>query len=98
MPAQIMIEYEVPDHLPKTEVGLSRLPRDWIRRQAYTQRLGDEWLDSQSDVLLVVPSALVPITAAPDRNVLINHRHAGAASIEILSLVPFTLDPRLFAP
>jgi RES domain-containing protein len=96
LPEQIMLEYEAPDHLPKTEIGLSQLPPDWIRRHPYTQRLGDEWLDSQSDVLLVVPSALVPITAAPDRNVLINHRHPDAVRIAIADVVPFTLDRRLF--
>ena len=75
----------------------SRVAHDWIRRQSYTQRLGDEWLDRESDVLLVVPSAVVPI-AAPDRNALINHRHPGAAEIRIVDVMPFALDPRLFVP
>jgi RES domain-containing protein len=69
MPAQMMLQYEAPDHLSKTEITLSQLPPDWIRRPPYTQWLGDEWLDGQSDALLVVPSTLVPIAAAPDRNV-----------------------------
>jgi hypothetical protein len=34
----------------------------------------------------------------PDRNVLINHRAEQAASITIVDITPFTLDPRLFKP
>jgi hypothetical protein len=49
-------------------------------------------------VLLFVPSVIVPIANVPDRNVLINHRVANAASIEVAEITPFTLDPRLFKP
>lgn len=97
MPAQIMVEYEAPDDLPNAEITFQQLPADWIRRQAHTQRLGSEWLDRRSEAVLLVPSAVMPISAAPDRNVLINHRHADAARIQIVDVVPFTLDPRLFS-
>jgi len=67
-------------------------------RQTYTQEIGDRWLDSKTDVLLFVPSVVVPIANVPDRNVLINHRAEQAASIKIVDITPFTLDPRLFKP
>jgi len=44
----------------------------------------------------VVPSVIMPIAAAPDRNVLINHRHADSGRITIAAITPFTFDPRLF--
>ncbi len=94
--AQTMIEFEVADDLPRGEITLAQLPVDWGRREAHTQRLGDDWLDRCAEVLLVVPSAIVPIATAPDRNVLINHRHDSAGRIRIIDAVPFTLDPRLF--
>src|SRR5260370_26371757 len=96
MPPQMLIEYAAADGLPQAEVTLDELPEDWIRRQPHTQRLGDEWLDRRSEALLVVPSSLVPIRSALDRNVLINHRHAAAESIRIVAAVAFTLDPLLF--
>lgn len=96
MPAQLMVEYEAADDLPRTEITLERLPSDWIRRETHTQRLGDAWLRRGSEPLLIVPSAIVPIASAPDRNLLINHGHPDAGSIRLLSAVPFTLDPRLF--
>jgi len=91
-----MVEYEADDNLPRAEITLEQLPRDWIQRQTHTQRLGDAWLRQGSEPLLIVPSAIVRIASAPDRNLLINHRHPDAGSIRTLSTVPFTLDPRLF--
>jgi RES domain-containing protein len=96
LPAQIMVEYDAPDDLPRFEIALPQLAVDWTRRQPDTQHLGDAWLDRQSEALLVVPSVLMPIVAAPDRNVLINHRHDGAMRIRFVAAMPFTLDPRLF--
>ena len=39
---------------------------------------------------------ILPIAGADDRNVVINHRHAAAAAIEIAGTEPFAYDPRLF--
>jgi RES domain-containing protein len=79
-------------------IGISELPSDWTARQTHTQNIGDQWLDSVSEVLLFVPSVIVPIADVPDRNVLINHRVADAALIKIADVAPFSLDPRLFKP
>jgi len=91
-----MIEYETPDDLARREVTLDDLPAGWDRRETHTQRIGDEWLDGNVAALLVVPSVIVPIAAAPDRNALINHRHTDAERIRIVNMISFTLDPRLF--
>jgi RES domain-containing protein len=96
MPAQVMVEYEAADDLPKAEIALEQLPGDWVRREAHTQRLGDAWLEQGSEPLLIVPSAIVPIASAPDRNLLINHRHPAAGTIRTIGAAAFTLDPRLF--
>ena len=98
LPDQVMVEYEVPDDLEKHEITLADLPADWARRETLTQRIGNAWIESARDTLLVVPSVIVPIAKAPDRNVLINHRPADAARIRILDVRPFTLDLRLFTP
>jgi len=96
LPPQVIIEYEVPDDLPKRTVDFGGLPADWMKREVHTQRLGDHWLDSLTEALLFVPSVMMPIEAAPDRNVLINHRHARVTEIHMVSMMPFTFDPRLF--
>lgn len=98
LPPQVVVEYRAPDDLPRREIDLAALPHDWAERETYTQQLGDQWLDAVSEALLLVPSVIMPIARAPDRNVLVNHRHPGSARIAIADVVPFTLDPRLFQP
>ncbi len=96
LPPQMMVALDVPDDLPLRRIELTDLPADWIAREAMTQQLGDDWLDGIGEALLIVPSVIMPISAAPDRNVLINHRRLETARIAIVDVVPFTLDPRLF--
>jgi RES domain-containing protein len=98
LPPQSMVEYEAPDDLPERIVELADLASDWAQREVDTQKLGDQWLDSKAEALLIVPSVIMPLSNAPDRNVLINHRHPDASRIAILRVVAFELDPRLFQP
>jgi RES domain-containing protein len=96
LPPQAMVEYAVPDDVPAHAISISDLPSDWIARETHTQKLGDAWLDQRTELILVVPSVIMPIASAPDRNVLINHRHAAVARITITAVTPFNFDPRLF--
>jgi RES domain-containing protein len=75
LPPQAMVGYDVPDGLSAHRIEIADLPADWTRREVDTQQEGDTWLDGAAELLLIVPSVIVPIETAPDRNVLINHRH-----------------------
>ena len=97
-PPQIMVAYDVPDNLSSRDVSLDDLPLDWAERETYTQALGNAWLDGTAEALLFVPSVVMPIADTTDRNVLINHRVAAAATIRIARTDAFSLDPRLFNP
>lgn len=98
LPRLALVEYDAPDDIPLRIVSFAELGDNWISREVDTQALGDHWLDSGSEALLSVPSAIVPVPRAPERNILINHRHARAAEIKIVNIIDFTLDPRLFGP
>jgi RES domain-containing protein len=98
LPSQVLVAYDLPDNVSRQTIEIDVLPPDWRSRETHTQTIGDQWLDSRGELLLFVPSVIVPIANVPDRNVLINHRVADAASIKILQVLPFTLDPRLFKP
>lgn len=98
LPAQVLVTYELPNSISRRAVEIKELPADWTVRETHTQSIGDQWLDSETEVLLFVPSVIVPIANVPDQNVLINHRVGDAASIKIVDITPFTLDPRLFKP
>lgn len=97
LPKLAMVSYEIPDDMPADRRDLADLPGDWRQREAFTQRLGDDWLNGGNAALLFVPSAIVPIADGPDWNVLINHRHPAAARIRIARIDPFELDVRLFS-
>jgi RES domain-containing protein len=96
LPPQALVEYELPDDISIRRIEITDLPSDWTVRETHTQAIGDGWLDAGAEVLLCVPSVIMPVPRAPDRNVLINHRAAGVGLIEIAAVTPFTLDPRLF--
>jgi hypothetical protein len=91
-----MVEYAVPDDVSAHNISFSDLPSDWASRETHTQKLGDAWLDGCNELILMVPSVIMPIASAPDRNVLINHRYSGSDRITITAVMPFTFDPRLF--
>jgi RES domain-containing protein len=98
LPPQAMVTYDVPDDMAVRTIEIGALPRDWANRATHTQQVGDEWLDAGAEAILMMPSAIMPIADAADRNALINHRRPDAARIMIASVVAFTLDPRLFRP
>lgn len=98
LPPQVLVTYELPDSTSRRSVAIGELSENWFFRETYTQGIGDRWLDSGEEVLLFVPSAIIPVAGIPDQNVLINHRAAGAGAIRIVQTSPLTFDPRLFRP
>ena len=96
LPELVMVRYEVPDSLAIHRVVASELPERWRLQEGLTQRRGDAWHEALDTPLLEVPSAIVPLDASPDVNVLISHRHPDAAKITIAAAEIFVLDPRLF--
>ena len=59
-------------------IALSDLPAEWIARETHAQQRDDQWFDAMTGALLIVPSVVVPLANASDRNVLVNHRHPAA--------------------
>ena len=93
----MLVRYDVPDHLQVEESQITDLPEDWRADQGVTRAIGSAWLDRASSCLLRVPSVIVPVPDADDRNVLINHRHRDAAQITISRIEKFLYDPRLLS-
>ena len=96
LPHMVFVRYEAPDDLQVEEVPLDGLPDRWRVLGGLTRRLGNDWLDGVSACLLRVPSVIVPIADAGDRNVLINHRHEDARRITLSRMETFRYDARLF--
>ena len=73
------------------EVGLERLPSNWVTQQKLTQAIGNQWLEHGNSALLRVPSALVP----ESWNYLLNPAHAEAGAFTIEQLFEYPFDLRL---
>jgi RES domain-containing protein len=75
--------------LPKNSI-----PGDWSANppSSTTQSIGDRWLAQGRDLLLSVPSALVPT----ERNFLLNPKHPDFSRVHIGAPQEFKFDARLF--
>ena len=98
LPPQALVAYDVPDDIAVRNVEIGALPKDWASRETHTQQVGNEWLDDGEEAILMMPSLVMPLAEAADRNALINHRRSDTTRITIAHVIPFTLDPRLFRP
>lgn len=74
---------------PSTE-----LPADWaaLPVAAASQEFGKAWLTSLNQLLMLVPSAIVPEAT----NCVINPAHPEFAGIRLSIVRPFTFDARMF--
>jgi len=89
-----IIVIEVPKEAGITEITISSLPANWSRNPIAkaTQYIGDDFLKSNSNLTLKVPSATVP----GDSNFIINPSHPDFKMLKILAVEPFEFDSRLF--
>lgn len=87
----VLMEIEMPND-SVTEVAANQLPLDWRRDQAFTQRIGSDWLERAGTLALKVPSAVVPECF----NFVINPQHARARELALKSVTAFEFDARLY--
>ena len=89
----VAMAIEVPDDTGLKTVAPNDLPADWNQAPDHPEctRIGDQWIASGAELLLRVPSAVVP----EDWNLLINPAHPRAGEVVVTSVRPFAFDPRL---
>lgn len=85
---------EIPGDTPVREIKTDKLPADWksFPHAESTQVIGNEFVRDKQDLVLKVPSAIVP----GEFNYLINPGHPGISKIRIISTEAFLFDERLF--
>jgi RES domain-containing protein len=90
----MMIEIEIPDSLEIEVLNPQNLDKDWNSNppKLNTQKIGDAFIYSGKCCILKVPSAVVK----GDFNFLLNPNHSGIAKIEIIEIVNFPFDERIF--
>jgi RES domain-containing protein len=89
-PEFTLLRIEGPDFETPT-IRVEDLPDDWRTRLEVTRDSGSAWLQRNDDVLLRVPSAIVPETM----NCLFNPSHRRAAEFRITDSIAYPFDLRL---
>ncbi len=68
------------------------LKKQWQKDIGYSRFIGDSFLTTKKNMLLKVPSPIIP----EEHNVLINPSHPDFKKIKIITAFPFEFDNRLF--
>lgn len=89
-PDYTLLRIEGPD-LETPSIAAGNLPDNWQTHLEVTRDLGSAWLERSDDVLLRVPSAIVPETM----NCLLNPLHRRAVEFRIAESVAYPFDLRL---
>jgi RES domain-containing protein len=87
-----LVEIEIPDN-SITLIATHQLPVNWkdISPPVVLRQTGDEFLKKQANLLMKMPSAIVPA----EFNYLLNTRHPDMKKVKVLKTQPFDFDVRL---
>jgi RES domain-containing protein len=90
-----MVTFEIPDDIIPEEIASSALPKNWRRYPPSSELadIGTEWLLSNRNLLLRVPSAIVE----QEHNVLINPSHSDISRVLITEVENYAFDERLLS-
>lgn len=83
---------EVPDENIE-EIDQKKLPKNWRNLEAYSelQKIGDLWYDQQKNLMLRVPSSVLP----ENYNIVINTTHIDFRKVKLIDVLDYEPDERL---
>jgi RES domain-containing protein len=94
-PPLVLVSIAIPDEpslqfFPK----MKEFPADWaeLPSPASAQEFGRKWLEAADQLVMFLPSAIIPETM----NALINPRHTAYQNIKLEVVRDFTFDARMF--
>jgi RES domain-containing protein len=87
---QYLLNIQIPD-IDFQDILVSKLKKGWQQHLSYTQWIGDQFLSAGENLVLKVPSAIVP----QEHNFLINPVHKDFKKVKIVGSELLELDKRL---
>lgn len=92
LPVLAAVRVAIPDNVGVTHVTAARLAELLTEQDplAACQTVGDDWIGRGDDLVLEVPSILVPEEA----NLILNPAHPAMSDVSIVSTRAFRFDPR----
>lgn len=94
-PPLVLVSITVPDDEALcARPGVAELPADWAELPApgSAQEFGRRWLDEAGQLLMFLPSAIIPESS----NAMINPRHPAYAEVKLEIVRDFSFDARMF--
>ncbi|MGV8897718.1 MAG: RES family NAD+ phosphorylase [Burkholderiaceae bacterium] len=95
LPPMMLVSIDVPDDENVCiRPPLTDIPKDWsdLPASAGAQEFGRKWLHSASQLVMLVPSAIIPEAT----NAVINPAHPAYRSLKLDIVREFTFDARMF--
>ena len=89
----VALRISVPDDVSELAYGPASVSADWQQTPSphQCQAIGSEWARRREELLLRIPSVLVP----EESNVLVNPMHPDAVGVRVIGSRPFSYDVRL---
>lgn len=96
LPILEAVQLSVPDDAPVRRVSANEFSALMKRADAISafRAIGDDWIERQADLVLAVPSALIP----EELNLILNPAHPRMKDVTIARRRRFHFDPRLVVP
>lgn len=88
-----LLRVEIDDRSPVAQLTADVIPDDWRQNLDWTQSAGTEWLAAGAELLLKVPSAILPHSY----NYLFNPAHPDAGSAFVAESRSTPYDPRILS-
>ena len=88
---RLALEVEVPEEAGVQDAAPTMLKHLLHGEMSSTQAYGSRWIAEGRNLVLEVPSAVLPVSS----NYLINPRHPQAKQLRVIRQVEVSLDPRL---
>ena len=89
--SQYLLTIEVPDEKEISEISYTKIKKEWRVQLDYTQWIGDQFIRNNQNLVLKVPSAIVP----RENNFLLNPLHPDFKKVKIITAELLELDKRL---
>jgi RES domain-containing protein len=91
--------FEFTEEVQIDELAETDLPENWAEfpHPESTQRLGTEWLDSNSAVGLLVPSCTVPMVTPGEGLIVVNPGHLDIRKLQLVEITGVIYNERMFS-
>lgn len=88
---QYLLSITIPSKSEIMEITFNDLKSNWQNDIFYTQKVGDEFIQTNKHLILKVPSVIIN----EEYNYVINPEHKNFHEVSLLDTKPFRLDERL---